>query len=58
MKKINRKEVVRGAVIGAIAGGIVGGVVSGAANLPFLGKIAVACVVGVIVGVMGRLIWR
>jgi len=57
MKKINRKRVLRGAVIGAIAGGIVG-VVSGVANLPFLGKIAVACVVGVIVGVMGRLIWR
>ena len=54
MKETNRKGAVIGGVIVAVAGGVVGG----AANLPFLGKIAVACVVGVIVGVMGRLIWK
>jgi len=53
MKKTNKNGAVIGAVIAAVAGGIVGG----ATNLPFLGKIAVACVIGVIVGVMGRLIW-
>lgn len=54
MKKINRKGAVIGGVIAAVTGGIAGG----AANLPLLGKIAVACVNGVIVGVMGRLIWK
>ena len=51
--KINGKEVVAGAVAGAAAGGT-----AGAMDIPLLEGVAIACVVGVIVGTVTCLIWK
>jgi len=51
--KINKKVAVVGGITGAIAGGI-----GGATNFPMVERVAIACVVGVIVGILMRLFWK
>ncbi|MCD6411640.1 MAG: hypothetical protein J7L20_04345 [Thermoplasmata archaeon] len=51
--KINRK----GAVIGAIAGAVAEGA-AGAPNIPLSERVIIACIVGIIVGIVKCLNWR
>jgi len=53
LMKINGKEAEAGAIAGAAAGGA-----AGAMNIPLLEGVAIACVVGVIVGTVTCLIWK